>query len=75
VTNIKSTEELQAIHSDLTRSSAAFSAPDFTKPLSDLEENANEAGKAWSGSWLGCQARVYYKNLQPPPVGCGQPKY
>jgi len=26
-------------------------------------------GKAWSGSWLGYQAKIYYNNLIPPPPG------
>ncbi len=39
------------------------------KNLSDLEEAANEAGKAWSRSWIGYQAYVYYRDLQPPPAG------
>jgi len=38
-------------------------------PLARLEEAANATGKAWSGSWLGYHASVYYENLQPPPPG------
>jgi hypothetical protein len=34
-----------------------------------LEEAANTVGKAWSGSWLGYQACVYYTNLAEPPAG------
>ena len=34
-----------------------------------LDNAANTIGKAWSGSWLGYQASVYYNNLQPPPPG------
>src|SRR5262249_7852983 len=30
---------------------------------------AESVGKAWSGSWLGYQSRVYYKDLKPPPAG------
>ena len=41
----------------------------LTKNLLDLEEAANEAGKAWSRSWIGYQAYVYYRDLQPPPAG------
>ena len=39
------------------------------KNLSDLAEAAETVGKAWSRSWLGYQARVYYRALQPPPAG------
>jgi len=61
--------ELRAIHNELTNLSAALSAPDFTKPLMALDESAKNVGKAWSGSWLGYQSQVYYKDLQPPPAG------
>ena len=39
------------------------------KNLLDLGNAANEVGQAWSGSWLGYQAHVYYRDLQPPPAG------
>ena len=37
--------------------------------LEALEEAAKTVGKAWSGSWLGYQSRVYYVDFQPPPPG------
>jgi hypothetical protein len=37
--------------------------------LSALENAATEAGRAWSGSWLGYHSRVYYVDLQPVPPG------
>jgi predicted nucleotide-binding protein len=37
--------------------------------LRGLEEAANEVGRAFSGSWLGYHANVYYKDLLPPPPG------
>jgi hypothetical protein len=37
--------------------------------LRAMESAADTVGKAWSGSWLGYQSRVYYKNLEPPPGG------
>jgi len=40
---------------------------DVKKPLDRLEEAATATGKAWSGSWLGYHACVYYRNLKPPP--------
>jgi len=42
---------------------------DVREPLKRLEEAATAIGKAWSGSWLGYHARVYYHDLQPPPPG------
>lgn len=47
--------------------------PDYSeKDFSELEKIinvANEIGKAWSGSWLGYQSRVYYANFTNPPPG------
>lgn len=37
--------------------------------LSDLTEAVEAVDKAWSKSWLGYQAYVYYRDLQPPPAG------
>ncbi|WP_030540263.1 TIR domain-containing protein [Sphingobium sp. DC-2] len=39
--------------------------PHFAK----LEEVSSTAGRAFSGSWLGYHARVYYKDLEPAPPG------
>lgn len=39
------------------------------EPLNELEEAATEVGKAWSGSWIGYHANVYYADLAPPPPG------
>jgi hypothetical protein len=41
----------------------------ISQPLSDLEDAANTVAKAWSGSWLGYHASIYYNNLQVPPPG------
>ncbi len=38
-------------------------------PLSKLGEAANTVAKAWSGSWLGYHAFIYYNDLQVPPPG------
>lgn len=40
-----------------------------TPELDKLIDTAGRLGKAWSGSWLGYQSRVYYKNFQVPPPG------
>lgn len=37
--------------------------------LSALSDVAVEANRAFSGSWLGYHAYVYYKDLAPPPPG------
>lgn len=38
-------------------------------PLDALESAADQVGKSWSGSLVGYQSRVYYRNLEPPPPG------
>lgn len=39
----------------------------FAQPLARLEAAANSIGRSWSGSNLGYQADVYYKNFEVPP--------
>jgi len=34
-----------------------------------LRENISQAARAFSGSWLGYHANVYYRNLEPPEPG------
>jgi len=43
--------------------------PAWAEPVRRLCDSANEVGRAWSGSWLGYQSRVYYANLGPTPAG------
>ena len=43
--------------------------PNVREPLGRLEKAANETAKAWSGSWLGYHAHVYYEDLRPRPPG------
>ena len=64
-----SSDELFAIANRLD-AAAPSDAFDAAEPdLARLDEAASAAGRASSGSWLGYQARVYYKDLQPPPPG------
>ena len=42
---------------------------EFDRPLQLLNDAANEVAKAWSGSWWGYHARVYYADLKEPPPG------
>ena len=42
---------------------------EIQQPLARLKHSAEEIGKAWSGSWLGYHAHVYYRGLQPRPPG------
>jgi predicted nucleotide-binding protein len=62
-------EELFAIAGRLEgiRASPELAAADGT--LSAMNDVATEAGRAFSGSWLGYHAYVYYNDLTPPPPG------
>lgn len=61
-------EELDAIAAELR--SFVESAQMNVGPWSDaLLRAAERIGKAWSGSWLGYHANVYYAGLMPPPAG------
>ena len=42
---------------------------EFSNPLQLLQDAAELAGKAWSGSWLGYHSRVYYADFVPTPPG------
>lgn len=37
--------------------------------LNSVDEAVETIGAAWSGSWLGHHARIYYEGLQEPPPG------
>jgi predicted nucleotide-binding protein len=62
-------EELFAIADRLkaVRASADLAAAE--EALAALDSVAAEAGRAFSGSWLGYHSRVYYAGVKPPPPG------
>lgn len=62
-------KELLSIAERLEKIIEQFSDERIQDPLDRLEDAAKTIGKAWSGSWLGYQAYVYYKDLQSPPPG------
>ncbi len=62
-------KELIEIAERLASSSKNEKQSEISKSLERLEEAANQVGKAWSGSWIGYQSRVYYLGLQQPPTG------
>lgn len=43
--------------------------PEILEPLRKFEDAAATVGKAWSGSNMGYQSRVYYADLHVPPPG------
>lgn len=62
-------DELFEVVQRLTQLAEACDEECVQEPLRRLEEAAERAGKAWSGSWLGYQANVYYRDLKVPPPG------
>lgn len=62
-------EELLEIADRLDDFAKRAGAPEIADPLRHLEESATQVGKAWSGSALGYHARIYYRDLKPPPPG------
>lgn len=62
-------EELLNIAESLDQLAERGHETNITEPLGRLEEAATKIGEAWSGSWLGYHANVYYKGLKPPPPG------
>lgn len=46
-----------------------YYADPASSSVNEIFEQARELGKSASGSWLGYQANVYYKNFSAPPAG------
>ena len=62
-------DELLQIAGELEQLVARAQEDYIREPLGSLKKAAEQVGKAWSGSWLGYHANVYYRNFQPPPPG------
>ena len=62
-------EELLEIADRLERVVQSAAEPEVREPLERLEQVANRVAKAWSGSFLGYHARIYYRDFSPPPPG------
>lgn len=63
------TEELLEIAGRLERFGLSSQESKTSVALDELYKIADQVGKAWSGSWLGYHALVYYENLNAPPAG------
>jgi hypothetical protein len=61
--------QLRTVAARLTAERARGEQADITEPLDKLEQAATAIGKAWSGSNMGYQSRVYYDDFDPPPPG------
>ena len=66
---IELTDELRNIRVELRVATEFKYDLAYSWTLDSLLTNINAVGKAWSGSWYGYQAYVYYKNFDPPPTG------
>ena len=62
-------DELFALAHRLEEASRAAALDEANAGLRGLDEVVSLAARAFSGSWLGYHARVYYKDLQSPPAG------
>lgn len=62
-------ERIRAVEQEMTALLAEGLAPEVKEPLEALRKSAEAVGKSWSGSWLGYQANVYYRNFKAPPAG------
>lgn len=67
--NMTNSEELFAIADRLEAAAPPRVLDDAAPFLARLDEAANTAARAFSGSWLGYHARVYYADLKTPPPG------
>ena len=62
-------QELFALADRLDEASRSPDLEAASPALERLDECAAAVGRAFSGSWLGYHARVYYAGLQAPPPG------
>lgn len=62
-------DELEATATTIAAFVEKTKSSEVQKTLRSLEEAAAQVGKAWSGSWIGYHANIYYKNFEDPPVG------
>jgi predicted nucleotide-binding protein len=62
-------QQLVGIDERLSALAARQDDPSFAGPLDALQDSAEKASIAWSGSSFGYHALVYYREMQPPPPG------
>lgn len=61
--------ELIDARDKILRFALDYDAAPETATLNELWQRAKDLGKSSSGSWLGYQANVYYKDFAAPPAG------
>lgn len=62
-------KELRDIEHPLLAQVARAQEPDIAEPLVRLDAAIVTFGKTWSGSNMGYQSRVYYRDFSSPPAG------
>jgi hypothetical protein len=62
-------ERIRVVGEEMTALAHEGDEAGFSAGLDALKTAAERIGKAWSGSWLGYQANVYYQGLNPVPAG------
>lgn len=62
-------EELLKIATHLDELGEQGCSSEIEEPLERIKQAVTTVAKAFSGSWLGYHACVYYADLQPPPPG------
>jgi len=62
-------DSLDRIKSTCSKIAAQYESSDVVESIKIMQEAATEAGKSWSGSWLGYHSRIYYDQLKPVPPG------
>lgn len=65
----ESRDELLSIVDTMNQLAKRGRQEESWQPIQRLKQAAEQVGKAWSGSWIGYHANVYYRNLQPTPPG------
>ena len=69
LTEIEPHTELSDIGAQMYRFVSQGQEPPIREPMEALRAASERVGRAWSGSWLGYHALVYYDGLAPPPPG------
>lgn len=62
-------DSLERIKANCSRILERFEPPEISDSIEILQDAVNEAGKSWSGSWLGYHSCIYYDQLKPVPPG------
>jgi predicted nucleotide-binding protein len=62
-------QDLETIHNDLEQLLSGTDVQELERVVETVANSSKEVGRAWSGSWLGYQSRVYYEGLEPAPPG------